>query len=281
VPEYVFTVRSFGGPELGTDLKEFDWTLQVDSKRSMVAVETYRSDADVPGTPVGVFRYVADDVLLRDFHGLITQANLGQLKPAMQGHPGYTERIYTVVQPQQRDVQQRINNSDEATNGAIAPLRLKINSMLGQSFNHPERAVKTEVRLAAGPQGDRFEVSVFNIGVERVVFADPRGVVSTGPLQRAAVMLAEYPESRPGDPPPFFDWKEIPLESLSPRPGLEPLVMLDAGGTWKAASAGFKRAPRMRYLAYFTWANYVGSPMADTTYRIRGRVDSPRIVINP
>ena len=281
VREYMFTVRSSGGQALGTDLREFDWTLQVDSRRSLVSVESFRSDADIPGQPLGVFRFVIDDQQLRDFYTLVTGARLGQLQPMMTTHPGYTSRLYTLVEPPDSLVEKRVNNSDEGTNSTIAPFRTKINSLLAASFAHPERAVQLGLKHSRQPRGDVFEVTVTNIGIEKVCFADPRWVLPGGPLQQAVVMVTEFPQTKPGDAPPLLAWQGIPLEPMDPRPDREPLVTLDSGGTWKATTAPWTSAPGKRYLAYFTWANYVGAPMVDGVYRIRGRADSPRLVIEP
>ena len=277
VQEYIFRVRSSGGPVLGDGVKEFDWTMEIDSKRGLVTVESFRSDADVPGLPMGLFRFSADDGLLAELLKLIDDARLGAIKPAMAGHPGSTERLYEIVQPKSPKVEVRINNSDEATNSTIQPLRNRLNSLLARSFTHPERAVKTELMH----DGERFSVTVTNIGVEPVRFVDPRAVVSTGPTHRAVVLVTDFPETKPGDAPPLLDWKEVALEPIQPKPAREPQITLEPGKTWKAQSAAFKRAKGTRYLAFFTWANYGGDQMPDGIYRIRGRVDSPRLVVNP
>jgi hypothetical protein len=279
VPDYMFTVHSFGGQKLGINLNEFDWTLQVESRRALLSVESFRSDGDVPGQPLGLFRLLVDDQQLRDFYLLVIGAKLGELRPAMKTHPGYTERVYTLIRSHQDPIQQRINNSDEETNSSIAALRYKINSMLAGSFEHPERAVQLGLKQLRSPSGDLFEVTVTNIGSERVCFTDPRWVLPAGPVQRAVVMVTPFPETKPGDAPPSLAWREIPLEPLNPRPEREPLVVLDSGAVWKTTTPAWKRVSGARYLAYFSLADYVGEPMVDGVYRIRGRVDSPRLVI--
>ena len=279
VPEYIFTVRSFGGQALGINLKEFDWTLQVDSRRSLLTVESFRSDADIPGQPIGLFRQVIDDQRLRDFEKLVTDSRLGELHPAMSTHPGYTERSYTMAEPQRPPIQVKINNSDEELNSRIAPLRSAINSMLATSFGHPERAVRLGITRSGMASGNVVELTITNHGIESVCFGDPRWLYSSGPLHRAALMVAEFPEIPPGESPALA-WKEVPLEPLNPQPENEPLVILKSGETWKTQMS-WKPPSGKRYLAYFTWANYTGEPMARGTYRIRGRADSPRLVIQP
>jgi hypothetical protein len=274
VQEYTFSVRSSGGQPLGTDLKEFDWSLQVDSRRALVSVESFRSDADIADQPIGVFRFPIDDQQLREFQNLVTSSKLGELRPAMQGHPGYTERLYTFERPGQ-SIQQVINNSDEQTNVTIAPLRNKINSLLGTSFSHPERAV----RLGIKQQPGGFEVTITNVGLEKVCFGDPRWLVAAGQLHRAVVMVTEFPNYNPGDLP-ALNWEPISLEAMRPYPQNEPLVELESQGVWRATVA-WKHPAGKRYLAYFTWANYQGEPIVKQVYRIRGRADSPRLTIEP
>jgi hypothetical protein len=275
VPEYMFDVRSHGGQPLGYDLDEFDWTLQVDSRRGLISVELFRSDADIPGQPIGIFRQPVDDGQLRDFEHLVLGSNLHQLSPAMQGHPGYTERLYRFESPAQ-SFEKVINNSDEQLNNAIAPLRNKINSLLGASFRAPERAVQ----LGISKQDSGFEVSITNVGVEKVCFSDPRSIVASGPLHRAAVMVAELPNYRPGESP-VLTWQPVPLPGLaSSRDRDESLIVLDSHETWKI-NVPWKKSRPTRYVAYFTWADYSGGGSANSVYRIRGRADSPRVTIEP
>ncbi|HEX3879802.1 MAG TPA: hypothetical protein VHW24_22625 [Bryobacteraceae bacterium] len=272
VDDYTFAVRSFGGQALGIDLKEFDWSLQVDSRAALVSVELSRSDADMPGTPIGLFRYPIADAQLHEFEALIADAKLGDIRPAMQGHPGYTERIYTFTKDG-RSTHATINNSDEATNNTIAPLRTRINQMLGASFTKPERAVKAGITRSS----DGFEISIENIGIEKVCFSDPRWIATDGPLHRATVLVSAFPETKPGDPPLVLDWHPVPLETLPHPPEHEPLITLDPHGVWKADVRW--KFPGNRSLAFFTWANYKGQPMVDHVYRIRGRLDSPRLTV--
>lgn len=276
VSDYLFNVRSHGGEAMGGGLNEYDTTLQVDSRRALVSVEQFRSDGDVPGAPLGVFRMPIDDQQLRDFLKLVTEAKLEAPRPTMKGHPGYTERRYTLIQPLHPTIEQRINNSDEQANALIAPFVGRIGDLIAAALTHPERAVK----LALSRSGDNFEASITNIGTEPVCFSDPRWVVAAGPLHRAALVFAEYPEQTPGHPP-RLTWHELPLESMHPYPLKEPLVALAPGAVWKATISTWKREPGMRYVAYFTWANYAGDAMLGSTYRIRGKADSARMVVTP
>jgi hypothetical protein len=273
VDEYAFSVRSFGGEALGVDLREFDWSLEVSARTALVSMEIARSDADIPGTPIGLFRYPIDDAQLREFENLIVGAKLGEIRPAMQGHPGYTQRLYTFTKDG-RTTQLAINNSDERTNNTIAPFRGRINQLFSAAFKKPERAVKAGI--ARRPDG--FEVTIENIGIEKVCFTDPRWIATDGPLHRATALVTEFPESKPGDPPPMLNWQPVPLDTMPSPPEHEVLVTLEPRGIWKA-NVRWKQPPGKRYLAFFTWANYKGQAMVDHVYRIRGRVDSPRLVV--
>jgi hypothetical protein len=281
VVDCTFVVRSSGGQSLGNGINEFDWTLQVESRRGLVSVESFRSDADLPGQPIGVFRYAIDDQKLHEFQDLLAASNLGQLHPAMKSHPGNTERLYTVVWPSHGSVRELINNSDEDTNSRIAPLRKRINSMLAASFGKPERAARAGLQHLRLATGDQFEFSLTQLGAEKICFTDPRWPASTGLLQRAVLMVTEFPPVVAGEPPPFLDWKAVPLVQMSPRPETEALVVLDAGAQWKAPFTAWKRQPGKRYLAYFSWASYAGEPTVQGVYRVRGRADSPRLIIEP
>jgi hypothetical protein len=274
VPDYIFAVRSSGGQSLGIDLEEFDWRLEVDSHRGLVSVEYFRSDADIPGTPIGLFRYAIGDNQLSEFESLASGAKLGELHPAMKGHPGYTERLYTYVHAG-RTIRVTINNSDEETNAAIAPLRNRINAMLSTSFQHPERAV----RLGLERRGAGFEASIENIGIEKVCFSDPKWIAAAGVLHRSVIETAEF-DYKPGDPPPMLNWQSVALDHASEHSGHEPLVVLESHGVWKTGIP-WKRPNGKRYLAFFTWANYQGQPAVDHVYRIRGRADSDRLVVEP
>lgn len=274
VEDFTFAVRSFGGELLGDDLKEFDWTLQIDSRRQRVSVQLFRSDADIPGQPIGLFRLSIDDQQLIEFANLVAASKLGDLHPAMQGHPGYTERLYTFVRPGQ-SIQKVINNSDEQTNNTIAPLRNMVNKLLGASFNHPERAIQLGIAL----QTDGFEVTITNIGREEVCFTDPRWLVASSPLHRAVVMVTDFPNYKPGESP-ALNWVPIPLQPITPSQEHEPLVTLPSHEVWKT-TVPWKKPADKRYLAYFTWANYQGAPTVKQVYRIRGRADSPRLTIEP
>ncbi|MFN0101014.1 MAG: hypothetical protein ACKV2U_02870 [Bryobacteraceae bacterium] len=272
VPEYFFSVRSAGGQTLGNGIREFDWTLQVDSRRGLLSVESFRSDGDEAGQPLGVFRAAMGDEALGEFHKLVTDAKLGELRPAMKGHPGYTERLYTMAEAGRSEIRRVINNSDVETNAGIAPLRYKITALLAGIFEHPERAAQ----LDFGQSGEIFTVTVKNSGVEKICFTDPRWIETAGVMRRAVVMMTEFPAERAGA---ALVWKALPLAAMQPRPTVEPLITMAPGANWKTMSPVGKRDPGKRYLAYFSWANYAGEPMVSGSYRIRGRADSPRVVM--
>jgi hypothetical protein len=280
VPDYAFVVHSYGGRPLGVEVSEFDWTLQVESRSSLISLEYFRSDADLPGTPIGLFRGRIDDQALRDFHAVVTTSKLfGQLT-SMAGHPGYTQSTYTLIEPSKDPRQQTINNSDELNQAVIGPVLAKTRAMLSGSFSHPERAVRLGLERTRLPEGEAFLVSIQNIGVDTISFTDPRWIMATGPLDRSVVMITEFAGQKPGEPA-RLDWKDHPLAPLASRPAQEVLVTLEPGATWQAPSAIWKRAPGKQYLAQFTWARYAGEPLVNGVYRIRGRADSPRLLIEP
>ncbi len=278
VPQYVFTVRSYGGAGVGVDLREYDWTLQVDSRRALRSLEYFRSDADIPGTPIGVFRQRVEDGSLCEFDRILAAANLGGMHPVLKRHAGNTQRLYTLAREGHAPVHLTVNDQDFETNATLTPLHARINSWLSESLQHPEHAVKLGIAESRLSEVDVLEVSITNIGLERVCFTDPRWIASAGPLHRAAVMIAPLPELRPGESP-LLDWREILLEPLNPQPKDEPLIWLESGGVWETI-VSCKRADQLQ-VAYFTWANFAGAPTVSDVYRIRGRADSPRLVIEP
>jgi hypothetical protein len=279
VPDFSFTVRSYGGQTLGVGLSEFDWYLQVDARRSVLSVESFRSDADVRGQPIGVFRKLMTDPELREFYDLAVRSKLESLRPAMRRHPDPTQRVYTLLHPPHTPLRQLINNADEETNATIAPLRTRINQLLAGSFAHGERAIRAGIRW--NPRKDVFEVSMQNIGIERVSFTDPRWIMPDGPLHRAAVLITQYPVQKPGDPPPLMQWREVALTPLQPYPMNEPVLTLEPGASWTGLTQPWQREPGMRYVAYFTWANYKGAPAVGGAYRVRGKTDSQRMFVEP
>lgn len=98
-------------------------------------------------------------------------------------------------------------------------------------------------------------------------------------LHRAVLMISEFPEQIPSESEPL-DWKVVPLEALPAGSPKEPWVTLQPGAVWTTNTVPWSGAVGKRYLAYFSWANYVGEPMLDGVYRIRGRTDSPRMTFN-
>jgi hypothetical protein len=280
VPDYAFVVRSYGGPELGTGLHENDWTLQVEARSALVSLEYSRSDADIPGETIGLFRYRIDDHALRDFYSVVTTSKLFASLPATAEHRVYSQSRYTLIEATKDPRQETINNGDEESHVLIAPVLAKTRAMFSNSFDHPERAVILGLERTRVQGGEAFLVSIKNVGVDRVCLTDPRWIVANGPLDRSVVMITEYPGERPGQSP-RLDWKELPLEPLPHRPSQEALISLEPGETWRARSAVWKRVPGKEYLAQFTWARYPGEPLVNGVYRIRGRVDSERLSIEP
>jgi hypothetical protein len=280
VPDYAFAVHSYGGRPLGVGVSEYDWTLQVEARSALVSLEYFRSDADIPGTPIGLFRGRIDDQVLRDFHTVVTTSKLFGPLASMARHTGYTQSTYTLLEPAQEPRQQTINNSDEVNQAVIAPVLAKTRAMLSESFSHPERAVLLGLERTRVAEGEAFVVSIRNIGVEPICITDPRWIVAAGPFERSVVMVTEFAGQKPGEPV-RLEWKDHPLKSLTPRPAQEVLITLEPGATWQAHSVVWKRAPGKQYLAQFTWARYAGEPLVNGVYRIRGRAESPRILIEP
>ncbi len=280
VPDYAFVVHSFGGRPLGVGVRENDWTLQIEARSSLVSLEYFRSDADIPGTPIGLFRTHVDDQALRDFYAVVTTSKLFGTLASMAGHPGFTQSTYTLIEPSKDPREQTINNSDEQNQAVIAPILAKTRAMLSESFAHPERAVRLGLERTHLPEGEAFRVSIQNIGVDAICFTDPRWIVDAGPLDRSVVMVTEFAGQRPGEPV-RLDWTAYPLAPLAPRPAKEALVTLEPGATWQAKSVVWNRMPGKQYLAQFTWAGYTGDPLVNDVYRIRGRADSPRLLIEP
>ena len=278
VPDYAFVVHSHG-PEIGVGVGYDDSTLQVESRNALVSLEYFGSDADVPGTPIGLFRARIDDQALRDFYAVVTTSKLFGTLASMARHPGFTQSEYTLVEPA-KESHQTINDSDELNHVVIAPVLDKTQAMFSESFAHPERAVLLGLERAHLPDGDVFVVSIKNVGVDTICFADPHWIPATEIHDRSVVMITEYAGEKPGEPP-RLDWKDHPLAPLAPRPAQEALVTLTPGATWQAKSAVWKRTPGKQYLAQFTWASYAGDPLVNGVYRIRGRADSPRLLIKP
>lgn len=280
VPDYAFVLHSYGGRPLGVGVSEYDWTLQVEARSALVSLEYFRSDADIPGTPIGLFRGHIDDQALRDFHTMVTTSKLFGPLASMAQHMGYTQSTFTLLEPAREPRQQTINDSDELNHAAIAPVPAKTDAMLSESFSHPERAVLLGLERTRVAEGEAFLVSIRNIGVDTICFTDPRWIVATGPFERSVVMVTEFAGQKPGEYV-RLDWKDHPLRPLAPRPVQEPRVTLEPGATWQAESAVWKRVSGKQYLAQFTWASYAGEPLVNGVYRIRGRADSPRILIEP
>jgi hypothetical protein len=278
VPDYAFVVHSHG-PEIGVGVGYDDSTLQVESRNALVSLEYFGSDFDVPGTPIGIFRTRIDDQALRDFYAVVTTSKLFGTLASMARHPGFTQSEYTLIEPA-KESRQTINDSDEMNHVVIAPVLRKTRAMLSESFAHPERAVLLGLERASRPEGDVFVVSMKNTGADTICFTDPRWILANGTHARSVVMITEYAGEKPGEPP-RLDWKDHPLAPLVSRPAQEVLVTLAPGATWQAKSAVWKRTPGKQYLAQFTWASYVGDPLVNGVYRIRGRADSPRLVIEP
>jgi hypothetical protein len=279
VPDFTLVARSGGGKALGTELRELDHVIQVDARRALASIEWFRSPTDVAGQAIGLFRMSIDDDQVRELRKVVADTKLFELRPSMKGHPGYTETRYTLIEPKAR-FEQLVNDSDHETNKLLGPLPKLLNVMLSKSFAHPERAALMGIKRVSGPAGEAFEVTITNVGVEKICFTDPRWITPTGPLQQATVLISEYVPVAPGEPT-SLSWSSVALPALTPRPPSEPVVTLDPKGVWKATTAPWKKAAGKRYLAYFTFAHFPGEPTVGGVYRIRGRADSARLVIDP
>jgi hypothetical protein len=280
VPDYAFVAHAYGDQLLGGGLHEYDWTLQVESRSALVSLEYFRSDADIPGTPIGLFRTHIDDQAVRDLHTVVTTSKLFGRLASMAGHPRFTQTKYTLIEPPNEPSQQSIDDGDELNSAVIEPVLRKRRAMLSESFAHPERAVLLGLERTHLPEGEGFVVSMKNIGVDTICFTDPHWIIATDPFHLSVVMVAEFPGQKPGESI-TLDWKNLPLAPLPSRPAQEVLVTLAPGATWQAKSVAWKRTPGKEYLAQFRWASYAGDPLVNGVYRIRGRADSPRLVIEP
>lgn len=280
VPDFVFVAHSHGGARAGVGVEEFDWKLEVDARAAAVVVESFRSDGDMPGHPLGLFRFSADDSLLRTVHQLAKQANLRQIAPAMKTHPAYTETRYYLQTADAATEDITINNGDHESMAGLATLNAQVTRLLAKAFEHPERAIRLSLEHRANPGRTAWEVKITNIGVEPVVIGDPRAIKSAGPLHQAVVMMTEFPATRPSDPPPLLNWREVPLEPLPSRPASEPLVTLKPGEVFQVG-APWDRPAKVRYLAYALLSNYQGDSSVGGVYRIRGRTQSNRVTLEP
>jgi hypothetical protein len=275
VPEYLFSVRSAGGQTLGNGIYEYDWTLEVDSRLGLVSVETFRSDGDVAGVPVGVFRREMRDDELKEFWEDVQAVGLDRLRPAMRAHPGYTGSEYVVRQPGAGGMRVVVNDGDREVNAMISRLRHRVVELLAELYAFPERSVRLEFAL----ENEGFVVTITNHGMEKVCFTDPRWIVANGRMGRAVVRMTELPLERPGGPAPSLRWEEWGLEPMGRRPAEEPLVTMAPGATLRLRAPVVGRDRRKRYVAYFSWANYGGEAMVNGTYRIRGRAESNRVIL--
>jgi hypothetical protein len=281
VPEYVFSVRSHGGRPIGTDLDEFDWTLEVNSRLALLTLEYHRSDADIAGTPVGLFRKILPDDELKEFRKAVLAARLDRIDPSMTTHPGYTASLYRYTEADRAPIQVLLNNSNARVNAEIAPLATLLNGMLAGALQSPERAVRAFIEHKRDAGGEHLVVSVRNIGTEKVCLQDPLGVTARDPLHQAVIHRTVFVPPPPGDPGSDLDWHDVPLETPARAPQVPPAVVtLEPGEAWSHAVPLAREASR-QYLAYFTLANGEGPATVRDAYCIRGRVDSNRVLIPP
>jgi hypothetical protein len=264
VPDYVFSVRSAGGDLLGNGVFAFDWTLEVDSRRGLLTLETFRDDGDTPGAAVGVFRKPMTDGELQEFYAVAGAARLGERRTAMEQHPARTESRYRFREAGRAEIGLVVNHADRGMNREIAPLRYRIYELYAAAKEHPERAVAMGLEW----EGGAFAVEVRNIGKEKVCFADPR--------RHAVIRMAELTD----ESSEMLRWEERGWAGRGIRAIEEELVTMAPGAVWKARVEGGTRGAGKRYVAYCVWANYAGEAMAGGAYRIRGQVVSPRIVVD-
>jgi hypothetical protein len=277
VPEFNFNVRSYGGPLLGTDIREFDWSLEVDARSAMITAETFRSDGDYPGHPLGVFRFRAPDEELAAFHKLIVDAKLGQLELKQKTHPGQTQSKYTIWD-QGTITQKIVNNADRDATATFRPLINEINKRLGQALTQPQAALKLVLTRVKDPAGERFEVAYTNIGTEKISIVDPRSIAATN-YRYAVVRVSPFKEPPKGEPP-YFSWTDLPLLPLDPKPKDEPFLIIEPGQAATARTAVWKPGvPGLKHMAYAAWSDFPGQPSYEGTYRVRGRTQSERIEI--
>jgi hypothetical protein len=241
----------------------------------LVSVETFRSDDDECGQPLGVFRRLMRDEELRGFWEVVMRARLGDARRPLREHPAYTQRIYRLQQPGKPAVELVINNAERESNEEILELRHAVMYLLSDCLEHPERSVKVDFAAA----GDGFLITITNHGLEKVCFTDPRWIVAEGRMRQAVVRMTELPVPKPGAPPAWLAWMDSGLEPMERRTVEEPLVTMAPGATLRLRAPLVGRDRRKRYVAYFSWANYGGEAMVNGAYRIRGKADSNRLVM--
>ncbi len=271
--DFFFSVRSAGGATSGNGVHEFDWTMEVDGRRGMVTLESFRSDSDAPGEPIGVFRQALPDGELREFLELARGANLGGPAPAMTEHPGYTSSQY-LLDDGGRKSTVVVNNSDRVRGETLSGLRRRMVALFVSVLRYPERSVRLDLALARAGGGEFFALTVANHGTEKVCFGDPRSLGDGGRMSRGVVRMAEYG----GSGPLVLNWRHLPLTPPGPRDA--PLVTLAPGAIWKAMAPLPGRTAGTGYLAEFSWANYGGPAFEGDSYRLRGRMASPRLMID-
>lgn len=281
VPDFTFSVRSHGGRPIGTGVDEFDWTLEVQSRPALLSLEYHRSDADIPGTPIGVFRRAMTDDELKEFRKVVLASKLDTLDASMTTHPGYTESVFRYTEADRPAVQVAVNESNSRANGEIAALHTAVTTLLAVALrNHPERAVRASLEHSTKAGSDELVISIRNIGIEKVCLQDPLSVVADGPLHQAGVQITEFVAPPRGEPASDLDWHEVPLTATTQHANPPPVVVLEPGEAW-THTLPMHRDPKRQYLAYFTLANASGPAVQKDAYCIRGRVDSNRVVIAP
>ena len=76
----------------------------------------------------------------------------------------------------------------------------------------------------------------------------------------------------------MLNWQPVALDHVKQYSEHEPLIVLESHEVWKT-EVPWKQPDGKRYLGFFTSANYQGQPEVEHVYRIRGRADSDRLVI--
>lgn len=281
IPEFTFSVRSHGGRPIGPGLEEFDWTLEVSSRSALASLEYHRSDADMPGTPIGIFRRALSDDELKSLRQKVLAARLDSIDATLQGHPGYTESAYRYAEANHPTLQVVINNSHHRALSEIADLAGAVNALMAALLAEgAERAVRAHLEHVATAPVEQLVISIQNVGIEPVCLQDPRSVVADGPLHQAQVQMTDFVMPPPGTPASNLQWRALAIVPAPQAASPPPLVVLAPGETWTHAMA-LERDPTHQYLAYFTLANGAAPRTRHDAYCIRGRVDSNRVLIAP
>jgi hypothetical protein len=270
---YKLEYSSYGGPEMSAGVHQREWSLKLDSADGSALLEKRRSDADMPGEPVGIFRAQLPPEKFWALFQLAQRVRLPELTPRGGGGLGSSVLTLTLEQGSTR-VEKAFSSGDIAALDQLDPLIEELNRILGAMNNSPVAAIRAMVAYA--PRERRFDFTVANIGTEAVCIGDPRFIAPGDPMQFAAVRVAEFPEERPGYTAPPLQWVQIPLAKPVQASGVP--IVIRAGEKFTAPTAVWTAArPGVRYIAQAVLSDYSGPRETPGCYRIRGAAFSESV----